>query len=125
VASCADTFFVAPSVALSVRPGNELELRYATSEQPTDVTVQYWDDFDPSVASDRTPFLPRGREPRTLPVSGANPARLRADLSSGTSLLVVSSRWMQGSAAHFFRLDVQPQRNGPANAAPAALALTG
>ncbi|MFP5318620.1 MAG: hypothetical protein ACLGI2_10040 [Acidimicrobiia bacterium] len=115
---CADFLFRDPATALTVVRGEPLTLRFLTAEAPTEVKVfrheRVGRQFEPLFAA----------EERTLAAS--NPTTLRADFPVGTSWLVVSTRWQQGSSVSFFEVDVRPQAHArPATATPARLALTG
>lgn len=120
-AACVDKIFVAPSQPLTVRRGDELVLRFATPAQPSELRITYQAQL---VSQGSMTLPPIGQDAQTIPVPVANPTRFRADLPDGTSWVAVSTRWDQGSALHYFRIDVVAG-SPPATPQPGVLALTG
>jgi hypothetical protein len=103
---CADTLFLDPPEALTVRQGETLSLRFQTSSSPTAISLQRFE-------------RPNGPSLETITVPAGNPARFRADLPSGVWILVAFTRWAEGDASYFFKVDVRAAPGSPNQAPPA------
>jgi hypothetical protein len=103
---CADTPFLDPTEVLPVRQGEALTLSFETTMSPTSISVRRFD-------------RPNAPELQTLTLPAANPARFRADLPAGVWILVVFTRWAQGDATYFFKVDVRAAPGDPTPAPPA------
>jgi transposase InsO family protein len=117
VAICADTVFLDPEEVLSVRQGEILTLRFGTTMSPTEVSLQRFD-------------RPNGEPAQTVVLPPSNPSRFAADLPPGVWILVPFTRWAQGDATYFFKVEVTTAPGGhgptpPARPVPATPHFTG
>jgi hypothetical protein len=115
-ATCADSIFRDPGTVLSVRQNEQATLRFGTQERPSELTL-----FRHERQSASQPVFGGV----AVPIAVGNPTTFTVDFPEGTSWLVVSSRWTQGSSITFFKVQVLPPQAGPATPTPAVLALTG
>ncbi len=111
---CRDSGFLDPSTALAVTRGEQLRLRFETSEQPLEVVVYPHS----QLASPRQPIFGVAG----VPLPSANPTTFDVDVQQGPSWLVVATKWNQGSSVSFFKVQGQAP---PADATPARLSMTG
>ncbi len=91
-------------VGLVVRNGETLTLRFAIGMAPTEVVLQ--------------------RGEASTPLTPANPTTFVANLPVGVYLISFNTKWNQGNASYFLKVDVRAAA-GPASPTRGTIALTG
>ena len=85
-ALCADRLAFEPTATLAVAVGETLTLRFSALT-PTEVVLQ--------------------RDEQSTPLTAGNPTRFTVDLPIGVHTVGFFTRWLQGDASYYLRLDVR------------------